>query len=119
MACEASCAGRRIPAFHRGDVVIASTESPELPESNHSKASPPKFPHLALIGAFGAWLVSMIAVALFFVGRKSMLFGAGAAAFILGVHVAAYHIGLGLSGVSLLGYAVRWLHRRTSSSQLS
>ncbi len=98
--------------------MIASGERRDLPESG-SKAAPPNRPHLALFAALGMWLVSMIAVALFFVGRQSMWFGASAAAVILGVHVAAYHIGLGLGGASLLVYVTSWLRRRNSRSHLS
>ncbi len=58
----------------------------------------------------------MVAVGIFFAVRKWMWSGAGAAAAILGVHIATYHLALGLGGGALLGYAARWLHREQSQA---
>ncbi len=71
-----------------------------------------KHRHLALVAALIAWGVSMTAVAVYFVGRKSLWFGAGTAAAILGIHISLYHLALALGGTSIIGYAARWFRGR-------
>jgi hypothetical protein len=53
----------------------------------------------------------MVAVALLFVGRNWLWFGAGTAAAILAIHIVTNHIALGLGGTSLLAYVARRLRR--------
>lgn len=70
--------------------------------------------HLALVAALISLIISMAAIATFFIGRKWLWFGAGTAAAILAIHVTLFHTALGLGGVSVFGYLWRWLHGRPS-----
>jgi ubiquinone/menaquinone biosynthesis C-methylase UbiE len=70
--------------------------------------------HLAFVAALISLVISVIAVAMFFIGRKWLWFGAGTAAAILAIHVTLFHTALGLGGISMFGYLWRWLHGRPS-----
>jgi hypothetical protein len=59
-----------------------------LAEPASAAAAHPGLTHLTLIATLATWIVSMVAVGIFFAGRKWMWFGAGAAAAILGVPIA-------------------------------
>jgi ubiquinone/menaquinone biosynthesis C-methylase UbiE len=102
--------------FSRAVFITATPGAPdeqrELGESASASGSHPGFAHLALVAALATWVVSMIAVGVFFAGRKWMWFSAGAAAAILGVHVVTYHVALGFGGGAMLGYASKLLRRQ-------
>jgi ubiquinone/menaquinone biosynthesis C-methylase UbiE len=95
----------------------ASEEQRNFPEESGAKGARHGLPSLAMIVAIAAWTISLVAIALFFVGRKWMWFGAGTAATVLAFHIATYHIGLGFGGTSLLGYAVSWFHHDHAAGQ--
>jgi ubiquinone/menaquinone biosynthesis C-methylase UbiE len=69
-----------------------------------------KHRHLVLIAAIAAWVISMAAVAAYFLGRKWLWFGAGTAGALLGVHIGLHYVAIALGGTSLVGYGLRWFH---------
>lgn len=97
----------------------SSADQHELPEKNHPAGPHRGVASLALVAAIATWAVSMVAIALFIVGRKWLWFGTGTAATILAFHAATFHLGLGLGGTSMIGYVARWFHGAPGSSTKS
>ena len=87
-----------------------SSEQRELPPATPADASR-GLAHLAFVGTLATLVISMGAIATFFLGQKWMWIGAGTAAGLLAFHVATFHAALVLGGTSALGYAARWFHR--------
>src|SRR5208283_3977610 len=71
--------------------------------------------HLAFVAALISLVISVIAIAMFFIGHKWLWFGAGTAATILAIHITLFHTALGLGGLSAFGYIWRWLHSGRSA----
>jgi ubiquinone/menaquinone biosynthesis C-methylase UbiE len=57
-----------------------------------------------------AVIVWATAVAVYLLGAKWLLFGAGAVAIVVGIHLALMTIAFGFGGASLIGFVVRWIH---------
>jgi ubiquinone/menaquinone biosynthesis C-methylase UbiE len=72
--------------------------------------------HLPLVAAVIVWIFSMTAVAVYFLGRKWLWFGAGTAATVLAVHIALHWIAVALGGASVVTYAHGWLHGKSSGN---
>jgi len=63
--------------------------------------------HLILLLALVVWAT---AIAVSMPGAKRLWFGAGAAATVVGIHVALVALAFALGGASLLGFVAQWLH---------
>jgi ubiquinone/menaquinone biosynthesis C-methylase UbiE len=70
--------------------------------------------HAPLIAAVIVWIFSMTAVAVYFLGRKWLWFGAGTAATVLAVHIVLHWTAVALGGASVVTYAHGWLHGNSS-----
>jgi ubiquinone/menaquinone biosynthesis C-methylase UbiE len=57
-----------------------------------------------------AIIVWATAVTVYLFGKKWLLFGAGAAAIAVGIHIALMAVAAGFGGASLIGFVVRWIH---------
>ncbi|HVN30190.1 MAG TPA: class I SAM-dependent methyltransferase [Candidatus Binataceae bacterium] len=88
----------------------ASNEQRDLPPATATAASR-GLSHLAFVATLATLIISMAAIATFFLGQKWMWIGAGTATALLAFHVATFHVAVVLGGTSLLGYAARWFHR--------
>jgi ubiquinone/menaquinone biosynthesis C-methylase UbiE len=73
-----------------------------------------KHRHVPLIAAIVVWILSMTAVAVYFLGRKWLWFGAGTAATVLAIHIALHWTAVALGGASIVTYAHGWLRGKSN-----
>src|SRR6516225_1328330 len=59
-----------------------------------------------------AAIVWATAIAVYLLGKKWLLFGAGAAALVVGIHMVLVVIAFALGGPSLVGFLLGWIHAR-------
>jgi len=61
-----------------------------------------------------AAIVWATAILVYLLGKKWLLFGAGAAALVVGIHMVLVVIAFALGGASLVGFLLGWIHARPS-----
>src|SRR5262249_28389843 len=69
--------------------------------------------YVILLLAAIAWATS---IAVYLLGKKWLLFGAGAAALVIGIHMVLVVIAFVLGGASLVGFLLGWIHAHPSET---